>query len=170
METCGSSRCDVFHLRSIVSDAEIWEFLSSRSSSSNKFNNWIGFRQVTLAEWLRRVLAKHMGFPRESSNLLGDEKLSFRALQAITLYGRSFEGSVYSFVQSSSFKGDGSSTSIWTKLDTKPMYCNLSFILNYMAFFVFCALPIVPNYFRRVHTNCSSSCDIFYLRSMACNT
>ena len=29
--------------------------------------------QVTLAEWLRRVPAKYMGFPRESSNLSGDD-------------------------------------------------------------------------------------------------
>ena len=29
--------------------------------------------QVTLAEWLRRVLAKYMGFPRKSSNLSGDD-------------------------------------------------------------------------------------------------
>ena len=29
--------------------------------------------QVALAEWLRRVPAKYMGFPRESSNLSGDE-------------------------------------------------------------------------------------------------
>ena len=28
---------------------------------------------VALAEWLRRVPAKYMGFPRESSNLSGDE-------------------------------------------------------------------------------------------------
>jgi hypothetical protein len=27
---------------------------------------------VALAEWLRRVPAKYMGFPRKSSNLLGD--------------------------------------------------------------------------------------------------
>ena len=27
---------------------------------------------VALAEWLRRVPAKYMGFPRESSNLSGD--------------------------------------------------------------------------------------------------
>ena len=31
------------------------------------------FVQVTLAEWLRRVPAKYMGFPRESSNLSGDD-------------------------------------------------------------------------------------------------
>ncbi|KAA0036337.1 putative transmembrane protein [Cucumis melo var. makuwa] len=30
---------------------------------------------VALAEWLRRVPAKYMGFPRESSNLSGDEEL-----------------------------------------------------------------------------------------------
>ena len=29
-------------------------------------------RSVALAEWLRRVPAKYMGFPRESSNLSGD--------------------------------------------------------------------------------------------------
>ena len=29
-------------------------------------------QQVALAEWLRRVPAKYMGFPRESSNLSGD--------------------------------------------------------------------------------------------------
>ena len=28
-----------------------------------------------LAEWLRRVPAKYMGFPRESSNLSGDESV-----------------------------------------------------------------------------------------------
>ena len=28
--------------------------------------------EVALAEWLRRVPAKYMGFPRESSNLSGD--------------------------------------------------------------------------------------------------
>ena len=28
---------------------------------------------VTLAEWLRRVPAKYMGFPHESSNLSGDD-------------------------------------------------------------------------------------------------
>lgn len=28
---------------------------------------------VALAEWLRRVPAKYMGFPRESSNLSGDD-------------------------------------------------------------------------------------------------
>ena len=32
---------------------------------------------VALAEWLRRVPAKYMGFPRESSNLSGDELHSF---------------------------------------------------------------------------------------------
>lgn len=31
-----------------------------------------GLQQVALAEWLRRVPAKYMGFPRESSNLSGD--------------------------------------------------------------------------------------------------
>ena len=31
------------------------------------------YQQVALAEWLRRVPAKYMGFPRESSNLSGDE-------------------------------------------------------------------------------------------------
>ena len=30
-------------------------------------------RRVALAEWLRRVPAKYMGFSRESSNLSGDE-------------------------------------------------------------------------------------------------
>ena len=29
-------------------------------------------KQSALAEWLRRVPAKYMGFPRESSNLSGD--------------------------------------------------------------------------------------------------
>lgn len=29
---------------------------------------------VALAEWLRRVPAKYMGFPRESSNLSGDAR------------------------------------------------------------------------------------------------
>ena len=29
-------------------------------------------KSVALAEWLRRVPAKYMGFPRESSNLSGD--------------------------------------------------------------------------------------------------
>ncbi len=33
----------------------------------------LGYRQVVLAEWLRRVPTKYMGFPRESSNLSGDE-------------------------------------------------------------------------------------------------
>ena len=32
------------------------------------------FTNVALAEWLRRVPAKYMGFPRESSNLSGDVK------------------------------------------------------------------------------------------------
>ena len=32
---------------------------------------------VALAEWLRRVPAKYMGFPRESSNLSGDVFLNF---------------------------------------------------------------------------------------------
>ena len=59
----------------------------------------------------------------------------------------------------------------WFKgLDTKPMYCNLSFMLNCMAFFVLYALSIVPNLFRGVETSGSSSCDVFYLRSMVCNT
>ena len=31
-----------------------------------------GQATVALAEWLRRVPAKYMGFPRESSNLSGD--------------------------------------------------------------------------------------------------
>lgn len=31
-----------------------------------------GICRVALAEWLRRVPAKYMGFPRKSSNLLGD--------------------------------------------------------------------------------------------------
>ena len=34
-------------------------------------------RTVALAEWLRRVPAKYMGFPRESSNLSGDVFLFF---------------------------------------------------------------------------------------------
>ncbi|PON89175.1 hypothetical protein TorRG33x02_150380 [Trema orientale] len=34
--------------------------------------------KVALAEWLRRVPAKYMGFPRESSNLLGDEVFCFK--------------------------------------------------------------------------------------------
>ena len=34
---------------------------------------------VTLVEWLRRVRAKYMGFPRESSNLSSDVKESFNA-------------------------------------------------------------------------------------------
>ena len=37
---------------------------------------WMHKFQVTdvaLAEWLRRVPAKYMGFPRKSSNLLGDD-------------------------------------------------------------------------------------------------
>ncbi|KAA8534981.1 hypothetical protein F0562_029984 [Nyssa sinensis] len=33
--------------------------------------------RVALAEWLRRVPAKYMGFPRESSNLSGDVKSFF---------------------------------------------------------------------------------------------
>ena len=33
--------------------------------------------KVALAEWLRRVPAKYMGFPRESSNLSGDDLLTF---------------------------------------------------------------------------------------------
>ena len=37
---------------------------------------------VALAEWLRRVPAKYMGFPRESSNLSGDVSETF--LQYIT--------------------------------------------------------------------------------------
>jgi hypothetical protein len=32
---------------------------------------------VALAEWLRRVPAKYMGFPRESSNLSGDVAFIF---------------------------------------------------------------------------------------------
>ena len=31
-----------------------------------------GRATIALAEWLRRVPAKYMGFPRESSNLSGD--------------------------------------------------------------------------------------------------
>jgi hypothetical protein len=34
--------------------------------------NYILNHNVALAEWLRRVPAKYMGFPRESSNLSGD--------------------------------------------------------------------------------------------------
>ena len=34
------------------------------------------FNQVALAEWLRRVPAKYMGFPRESSNLSGDDSFT----------------------------------------------------------------------------------------------
>ena len=34
-------------------------------------------RLVALAEWLRRVPAKYMGFPRESKNLSGDENFFF---------------------------------------------------------------------------------------------
>jgi hypothetical protein len=34
---------------------------------------------VALAEWLRRVPAKYMGFPRKSSNLLGDGKMNIAA-------------------------------------------------------------------------------------------
>ena len=34
-------------------------------------------KQVALAEWLRRVPAKYMGFPRESSNLSGDGSFLF---------------------------------------------------------------------------------------------
>ena len=36
--------------------------------------------KVALAEWLRRVPAKYMGFPRESSNLSGDDLLTFSPL------------------------------------------------------------------------------------------
>ena len=36
------------------------------------------FSCVTLAEWLRRVPAKYMGFPRESSNLSGDDFMPVR--------------------------------------------------------------------------------------------
>ena len=32
---------------------------------------------VALAEWLRRVPAKYMGFPRESSNLSGDDSVFY---------------------------------------------------------------------------------------------
>ncbi|CAL0314111.1 unnamed protein product [Lupinus luteus] len=39
---------------------------------------------VALAEWLRRVPAKYMGFPRESSNLSGDK---YRRLRLVTLKG-----------------------------------------------------------------------------------
>ncbi|AES92193.1 transmembrane protein, putative [Medicago truncatula] len=35
---------------------------------------------VALAEWLRRVPAKYMGFPRESSNLSGDVLFLFSIL------------------------------------------------------------------------------------------
>jgi hypothetical protein len=40
----------------------------------NRINiiNYILNHNVALAEWLRRVPAKYMGFPRESSNLSGD--------------------------------------------------------------------------------------------------
>ena len=37
-------------------------------------------KQVALAEWLRRVPAKYMGFPRESSNLSGDVIFSYLKL------------------------------------------------------------------------------------------
>ena len=33
--------------------------------------NFVSGRATALAEWLRRVPAKYMGFPRESSNLSG---------------------------------------------------------------------------------------------------
>jgi hypothetical protein len=36
---------------------------------------------VALAEWLRRVPAKYMGFPRESSNLSGDVFLPISIFQ-----------------------------------------------------------------------------------------
>ena len=38
----------------------------------NKYNNH-SVSKVALAEWLRRVPAKYMGFARESSNLSGDD-------------------------------------------------------------------------------------------------
>ena len=34
-------------------------------------------KMVAFANWLRHVLAKYMGFPRESSNLSGDENFFF---------------------------------------------------------------------------------------------
>ena len=37
----------------------------------------VTYQQVALAEWLRRVPAKYMGFPRESSNLSGDVSFLF---------------------------------------------------------------------------------------------
>ncbi|CAK7331728.1 unnamed protein product [Dovyalis caffra] len=37
-----------------------------------------GNKHVALAEWLRRVPAKYMGFPRESSNLSGDFAISVK--------------------------------------------------------------------------------------------
>ncbi|GAB4834178.1 hypothetical protein Ancab_032443 [Ancistrocladus abbreviatus] len=40
--------------------------------------------QVALAEWLRRVPAKYMGFPRESSNLSGDD--TFLPQQSARIY------------------------------------------------------------------------------------
>lgn len=46
----------------------------------------MGVTKVALAEWLRRVPAKYMGFPRESSNLSGDEMLFARSW----LIGNSF--------------------------------------------------------------------------------
>lgn len=41
--------------------------------------------EVALAEWLRRVPAKYMGFPRESSNLSGDDLLSLFFPTRLTL-------------------------------------------------------------------------------------
>lgn len=40
---------------------------------------------VALAEWLRRVPAKYMGFPRESSNLSGDAYFSFYPFPGLNL-------------------------------------------------------------------------------------
>lgn len=41
---------------------------------------------VALAEWLRRVPAKYMGFPRESSNLSGDVFHFHHELNSISLF------------------------------------------------------------------------------------
>ena len=43
---------------------------------------------VALAEWLRRVPAKYMGFPRESSNLSGDVVYKFFQSELITYVGK----------------------------------------------------------------------------------
>jgi hypothetical protein len=68
-------------------DLDSWLLLSEQS-----------YHIDALAEWLRRVPAKYMGFPRESSNLSGVDIFFFSSFDVYFISTPQFAAKNYSFI------------------------------------------------------------------------